>query len=259
MPGKFITLGDGVTHYDVAGPDSGQRVMLVHGFSVPAYIWDSTVTALTGAGFRVARYDQFGRGYSDRPDIPYTADLFDRQLLQLLDSLGWRDPVSLVGLSNGGPVTANFTGRHPERVRSLTLVDPAAGPNSAPPFMFRIPFLGHILWQTLAVPTMADGQLTDQERAMIMARARESGLEAIVEAELNQTRSLGDIVRGVTDPAIKKDLYVLAFAIVRADENVSGAERIYLAQLAHQLGLDPAAAQAIENETATKIDSLSEN
>jgi pimeloyl-ACP methyl ester carboxylesterase len=161
VPGKFITLGDGVTHYDVAGPDSGQRVMLVHGFSVPAYIWDSTVTALTGAGFRVARYDQFGRGYSDRPDIPYTADLFDRQLVQLLDSLGWRDPVSLVGLSNGGPVTANFTGRHPERVRSLTLVDPAAGPNSAPPFMFRIPFLGHILWQTLAVPTMADGQLTD--------------------------------------------------------------------------------------------------
>ena len=105
----------------------------------------------------------------------------------------------------------------------------------------------------------ADGQLTDQERAMIMARARESGLEAIVEAELNQTRSLGEIVRGVTDPAIKKDLYVLAFAIVRADENVSGAERIYLAQLAHQLGLDPAAVQAIESETADKIDSLSEN
>jgi uncharacterized membrane protein YebE (DUF533 family) len=105
----------------------------------------------------------------------------------------------------------------------------------------------------------ADGQLTDQERAMIMARARESGLEAVVEAELNQTRPLAEIVRGVTDPAIKKDLYVLAFAIVRADENVSGAERIYLAQLAHQLGLDPAAVQAIENETATKIDSLSEN
>jgi pimeloyl-ACP methyl ester carboxylesterase len=61
----------------------------------------------------------------------------------------------------GGPVTANFTGRHPERVRSLTLVDPAAGPSSAPPLMFRIPFLGPILWQTLAVPTMAEGQRTD--------------------------------------------------------------------------------------------------
>ena len=105
----------------------------------------------------------------------------------------------------------------------------------------------------------ADGQLTDQERAMIMARARESGLEAIVEAELNQTRSLGEIVRGVTDPAIKKDLYVLAFAIVRADENVSGAERIYLAQLAHQLGLEPSAVQAIEAETAAKIDAQADN
>ena len=105
----------------------------------------------------------------------------------------------------------------------------------------------------------ADGQLTDQERSMIMDRAREAGLESIVETELSQTRPLGDIVRGVTDPAVKKDLYVLAFAIVRADENVSGAERIYLAQLAHQLGLDPAAVQAIEAETAAKIDSQSEN
>lgn len=105
----------------------------------------------------------------------------------------------------------------------------------------------------------ADGQLTDQEKAMIMDRAREAGLESIVEAELAQTRSLADIVRGVTDPAVKKDLYVLAFAIVRADENVSGAERIYLAQLAHQLGLDPAAVQAIETETANKIDSQSDS
>ena len=105
----------------------------------------------------------------------------------------------------------------------------------------------------------ADGQLTEQEREMIKARAAEVGLEGIVEAELNQTRMLADIVRGVTDPAIKKDLYVLAFAIVRADETVSGAERIYLAQLAHQLGLDAAAARAIETETANKIDSQSEN
>jgi pimeloyl-ACP methyl ester carboxylesterase len=161
VAGRFVTLGDGVTHYDVAGPDSGQRVILVHGFSVPAYIWDSTVTALAGAGFRVARYDHFGRGYSDRPDVRYTADVYDRQLVQLLDSLGWRDRVDVVGLSMGGPVSAEFTARHPERVRSLTLVDPAAGERGAVPIMFRLPLLGPVLWQTVAVPTMADGQLTD--------------------------------------------------------------------------------------------------
>ena len=105
----------------------------------------------------------------------------------------------------------------------------------------------------------ADGTLSDQEREAILAHAREAGLESVVEAELAQTRQLADIVRGVTDPAIRKDLYVLAFAIVRADETVSGAERIYLAQLAHQLGLDPAAVQAIEAETSSKIDSQTEN
>jgi pimeloyl-ACP methyl ester carboxylesterase len=161
VPGKFVTLGDGVTHYDVAGPDTGQRVLLAHGFSVPSYIWDSTVTALTAAGFRVARYDYYGRGYSDRPDVPYTSDLFDRQMLQLLDSLGWREPVDIVGLSMGGPVTATFVGRHPDRARSLTLVDPAAGPADRLPLPFRLPVVGPVLWQTFAVPGMADGQFSD--------------------------------------------------------------------------------------------------
>ena len=105
----------------------------------------------------------------------------------------------------------------------------------------------------------ADGTLSEQEREVIMARAREAGLEAVVETELNNTRALADIVRGVIDPDMKKELYVLAFTIVRADESVSGAERIYLAQLAHQLGLDAAAAQALEQETSAKIDSETEN
>ena len=103
----------------------------------------------------------------------------------------------------------------------------------------------------------ADGALADDERALIMARANEAGLETVVEAELAQMRSLADIVRGVSDPQMKKELYVLAFTIVRADESVSGAERIYLAQLAHQLGLDAAAVTSLEAETATQIDSQS--
>jgi uncharacterized membrane protein YebE (DUF533 family) len=100
----------------------------------------------------------------------------------------------------------------------------------------------------------ADGELAPQERALILERAREAGLEAVVEAELAQPRPLAEIVRNVADAAQKKELYILAFAIVRADEAVTGAERIYLAQLAHQLGLDPPAAAALETETAAAID-----
>ena len=104
----------------------------------------------------------------------------------------------------------------------------------------------------------ADGVLSEHERALILERAREAGLEAAVEAELGQTRALADIVRGVSDDQMKKDLYVLAFTIVRADESVSGAERIYLAQLAHQLGLDVATVSSLEAETSKQIDSQPE-
>jgi uncharacterized membrane protein YebE (DUF533 family) len=104
----------------------------------------------------------------------------------------------------------------------------------------------------------ADGALSEQERALILERAREAGLESAVEVELGQTRPLAEIVRGVTDDQMRRDLYVLAFTIVRADEAVSGAERIYLAQLAHQLGLDAATVSSLETETSKNIDSQPE-
>lgn len=100
----------------------------------------------------------------------------------------------------------------------------------------------------------ADGDLSEKERALILARAREAGLEAVIEAELAAPHPLADIVRGLTHEEGRKELYILAYTIVRADETVSGAERIYLAQLAHQLGLDAAAVAALESETAAKID-----
>ena len=88
-------------------------------------------------------------------------EAFDRQLTELLDSLGWREPVHIAGLSFGGATTATFVAEHPERVRSWTLVDPVAGAQQRAPSFFRWPGLGGVLWQGLAVPTMADGQLTD--------------------------------------------------------------------------------------------------
>jgi pimeloyl-ACP methyl ester carboxylesterase len=159
--GEYVTLADGITHYQLSGPAEGAPAVLVHGFSVPLYIWDSTAVALAGAGYRVLRYDLFGRGFSDRPDITHDADLLDRQLSELLDSVGFRAPVHLMGLSFGGIVTATFSGRHPERVRSLTLIDPAAADREPLPWYMRMPVAGPVLWQALAVPGMAQGQLGD--------------------------------------------------------------------------------------------------
>jgi uncharacterized membrane protein YebE (DUF533 family) len=104
----------------------------------------------------------------------------------------------------------------------------------------------------------ADGTLLPAERALILGHAREAGLDAVVEVELSSPRPLSEIVTGVSELQHQRDLYVLAFTIVRADEHVSGAERVYLAQLAHQLGLDPATVAELETGTAARIDASSE-
>lgn len=159
-PGKFVRLSDGFTHYDVSGPDSGRAIVLVHGFSVPYYIWDSTAKALAAAGSRVIRYDEYGRGFSDRPTVPYNADLYDRQLHELLDSLHVAR-TDVAGVSMGGWVTATFVSRHPNRVRTLILVDPVTGTANGLGGLFAVPLIGDYIWQTLAVPRMAEGQFGD--------------------------------------------------------------------------------------------------
>ena len=107
------------------------------------------------------QYDLFGRGYSDRPRVEYGADLVDRQLGEIIDSAGLRGPVHLMGLSYGGFVTATFAGRHPERIRSLTMVDPAAGDPDPVPWYIRAPVLGPVFWQMMVMPGRAGAQLGD--------------------------------------------------------------------------------------------------
>lgn len=123
-PGRFVRLADGLTHYEASGPDTGRVVVLAAAFSVPAFIWDSAYQSLADSGFRVIRYDYYGRGWSDRPDVAYDRVLFERQLAGLLDSLGVRQPIALAGVSFGAAIVTNFTDRYPERVGALLYVDP---------------------------------------------------------------------------------------------------------------------------------------
>jgi pimeloyl-ACP methyl ester carboxylesterase len=123
-PGSFARLSDGLTHYELGGAINGQPVVLVHGFSVPYFIWDPTFAFLTKSGFRVLRYDLFGRGFSDRPPVSYNIDVFCKQLRELANTLDL-ERFHLIGLSMGGPITASFATRHPEMVQKLVLVDPS--------------------------------------------------------------------------------------------------------------------------------------
>ena len=114
-----------------------------------------------------------------------------------------------------------------------------------------------LVWLMISA-ARADGALQQGERDAILKQARAGGVVALVQQELDQPRPIAEIVAGVSELNQRQDLYVLAFTIVRADEGVSGAERIYLAQLAHQLGLSSEEAKALEELAAAGIDAQSE-
>jgi len=169
--GSFVQLSDGFTHYELSKPlpypfplSSGERregvrdIVLVHGFSISYFIYNPTFEFLTQSGFRVLRYDLFGRGFSDRPKTRYNIDLFVRQLGELLDALGFKRSVTLVGLSTGGPITATFTARFPERVNKLVLIDPVGAESFALARVLKVaamPFLGEAIIGLLGSRGMA--------------------------------------------------------------------------------------------------------
>jgi len=139
---------------------------------------------------------------------------------------------------------------------------PQGAPGTTPPLP-PLPVVGNaaavsdpalqIVWLAISAAN-ADGSVSEQERNAILEHARSAGVEQIVEAELAQPRPLAEIVAGVSDETQRATLYVLAFSIVRGDEQPSGAERIYLAKLAHLLGLDPKTVQQLEQNAARRID-----
>ena len=172
---NFVRLSDGVTHYQWQGPETGRKVVLVHGFSSPYFIWDRTVPALVQAGFRVLRLDLYGRGLSERLKTDYTGEVYDRQLLELLNALDVKEPVDLVGLSMGGAIVTRFTDRHPERVRKLVLIGPAGVMQlPATARILSVPILGEWLLRmfgdSIALRIMP-GEITRDAAGLADARA----------------------------------------------------------------------------------------
>jgi pimeloyl-ACP methyl ester carboxylesterase len=148
-----VRLEDGVVHYELSGPADGPVVVLVNGFSAPYFVWDPAMRALTDGGFRVLRYDLYGRGYSDRPEVNYDLALFIRQIDQLLAALHIDGPVQMGGLSFGGLAAAAFANRHPEKVGSLVLIDPQAANVSAGDISpLAVPLVGEYLMHAYIGP-----------------------------------------------------------------------------------------------------------
>lgn len=154
----FVELEHGQVHYTLQGDPQSDTIVLVHGFSTPSYLWDKNIEALLAEGYRVLRFDLYGRGFSARPDIDYTIDLFVEQLSQITSTLNIKQPFHLAGLSMGGPITTRFAHQHPEKVKSLSLLAPLVfTPESRDLTLVRLPVIGEYLAAVVMMPKIKNG------------------------------------------------------------------------------------------------------
>jgi pimeloyl-ACP methyl ester carboxylesterase len=118
-----IPTAAGVFDAVAAGPEYGQKVMLLHGFPELGIEWEHQLGALAAAGYRAVAPDQ--RGYS--PGVrplnveDYQLDHAVEDVVAMADSLGWQH-FDLVGHDWGAAVAWVAAARHAHRIRSLTAV-----------------------------------------------------------------------------------------------------------------------------------------
>ena len=120
--GEYIQLSKGFTYFEQANPSSQKgTVVLVHGFSVPSYIWSPTFDSVKAKGYRVLMLDLYGRGNSSNPDLAQTDALRAQQVLELMTSQEI-DSAIIVGLSNGGRIVSKIAALQPNRVQGIIYV-----------------------------------------------------------------------------------------------------------------------------------------
>ncbi|KAJ3106184.1 hypothetical protein HDU96_008301 [Phlyctochytrium bullatum] len=128
------------------GPETGPKLVLVHGMMACWAALPKFVELLAARGFRILLYDTYGRGYSSAPGARYDRTLYATQLKDLLDHVGW-DSASIVGYSLGGAIATAFASEWPDRVENLVLLAPAGLPETLPPVgrLASVPIIGEIV------------------------------------------------------------------------------------------------------------------
>jgi 3-oxoadipate enol-lactonase len=100
------------------------RIVLIHSLALDASIWDGVVSRLA-VHADILTYDCRGHGRSGKRAQGFTMARFARDLMELLDHVGWQSAVA-AGCSMGGGVAQALAGLYHTRVSALALIDTTA-------------------------------------------------------------------------------------------------------------------------------------
>lgn len=126
-------LGNLLIHYNEAGPETGEAVIMLHGGGPGAGGWSNysrNIEPFVNAGYRVILKDSPGFNKSDALVMDEQRGLVNARAVKgLMDALGIKK-AHLVGNSMGGASALNFALEYPDRLGKLVLMGPGGmGPS----------------------------------------------------------------------------------------------------------------------------------
>ncbi len=114
----------------------GEPVVCMHGVPASSFLYRKMLPLLAQKGYRALAFDLLGMGLSDKPkDFDYSWTHLGKWCSQAIEALALQK-YHLILHDIGGPLACEMIGHHPERVRSVTLLNtPIANLGS-----FKMPF-----------------------------------------------------------------------------------------------------------------------
>ncbi|MEJ2146549.1 MAG: alpha/beta hydrolase [Acidobacteriota bacterium] len=123
---RLLDTPVGRTFVRVSGTAGNPPLILLSGARASSLMWIDTVAALSARHRTYAPDTICDAGFSvNRRTISTHADYVD-WLDEVLAALALEEPPSLVGVSHGGTMAAQYALHYPERVRSVVLIAPGA-------------------------------------------------------------------------------------------------------------------------------------
>ena len=110
--------------YEIQGKDDGIPLILVSGFALKKEMWIAMAGPLS-ENFKVITFDNRGCGKSDRPEGPYTLDMFADDIIGLMDYLKV-DKANVMGYALGAMIVMHFALKYPDRINKLVLLNTVA-------------------------------------------------------------------------------------------------------------------------------------
>src|SRR5262245_18638197 len=113
----YVDAGGHRTRVLEAG--AGRPLIMMHGTGGHAETYSRNIGPLS-KHFRVLSVDMIGHGYTSRPKVTYTMDVFADHIIALMDACGFKT-ATLSGESLGGGVACWAALKYPDRVNALVL------------------------------------------------------------------------------------------------------------------------------------------